>query len=76
MRETPRAAGADAFRALAARRASGADWPTQRLRPRDCRRDRVREVIRNVRAEFDLMMGLAGCVAVAEINRGMLARVA
>ena len=29
----------------------------------------VREVLRNVRAEFDLTMGLAGCRSVAEITR-------
>ncbi|MEQ1693163.1 MAG: alpha-hydroxy-acid oxidizing protein, partial [Gemmatimonas sp.] len=28
----------------------------------------VREVLRNVRAEFDLTMGLAGCRAVSEIT--------
>ena len=32
----------------------------------------VREVIRNVRAELDLTMGLAGCASVAGIDRGCL----
>lgn len=32
----------------------------------------VREVIRNVRAEFDLTMGLAGCRGVGEISRDCL----
>jgi lactate 2-monooxygenase len=31
--------------------------------------DGVREVIRNLRADFDLTMGLAGCAAVSEIGR-------
>ena len=31
--------------------------------------DGVREVIRNLRADFDLTMGLAGCASVAEIGR-------
>jgi lactate 2-monooxygenase len=29
----------------------------------------VREVIRNLRADFDLTLGLAGCRAVGEISR-------
>lgn len=32
----------------------------------------VREVIRNITAEFDLTMGLAGCASVAEIGRATL----
>jgi lactate 2-monooxygenase len=34
----------------------------------------VSEVIRNVIAEFDLTMGLAGCASVAEVTRAMLVR--
>ncbi len=33
----------------------------------------VREVLRNIRAEFDLTMGLAGCTSLAEITRDTLA---
>jgi lactate 2-monooxygenase len=33
----------------------------------------VREVLRNVRAELDLTMGLAGCASVAEITADALA---
>jgi lactate 2-monooxygenase len=33
----------------------------------------VREVIRNLRADFDLTMGLAGCASVAAIGRDSLA---
>lgn len=33
----------------------------------------VREVIRNLRADFDLTMGLAGCASVSEIGRESLA---
>jgi isopentenyl diphosphate isomerase/L-lactate dehydrogenase-like FMN-dependent dehydrogenase len=29
----------------------------------------VREVIRNLRADFDLTLGLAGCASVTEIGR-------
>ena len=32
--------------------------------------DGVREVIRNLRADFDLTLGLAGCSSVAAIDRG------
>jgi len=35
----------------------------------------VREVLRNVRAEFDLTMGLAGCTAVGEIDASCLRRI-
>lgn len=34
----------------------------------------VREVVRNLVAEFDLTMGLAGCRSVAEITRDLLFR--
>lgn len=34
----------------------------------------VREVIRNLRADFDLTLGLAGCRSLAEITREMLVR--
>lgn len=34
----------------------------------------VIEVIRNLRADFDLTLGLAGCASVAEIDREMLVR--
>ena len=34
----------------------------------------VREVIRNLRADFDLTMGLAGCAAVTEIGRDSVER--
>jgi len=34
----------------------------------------VREVIRNLRADFDLTMGLAGCASVAEIGRDSVVR--
>ena len=33
----------------------------------------VRDVIRNIRADFDLTMGLAGCASIAEIGRESLA---
>ena len=36
--------------------------------------DGVREVIRNLRAEFDLTMGLSGCASIAEIGPHSLAR--
>ena len=32
----------------------------------------VREVLRNVRADFDLTLGLAGCASVGEISRGSI----
>ncbi len=35
----------------------------------------VREVLRNVRAEFDLTMGLAGCTAVGDIDASCLRRI-
>jgi lactate 2-monooxygenase len=35
----------------------------------------VRDVIRNLAAEFDLTLGLAGCASVAEISRDSLVRV-
>jgi lactate 2-monooxygenase len=35
----------------------------------------VREVIRNLKADFDLTMGLAGCRSVAEINRDRLVQI-
>ncbi len=34
----------------------------------------VREVIRNVRADFDLTMGLAGCASTDEIGRDSVVR--
>lgn len=34
----------------------------------------VREVIRNVRADFDLTMGLGGCASIADIGRESVAR--
>ena len=36
----------------------------------------VREVIRNLRADFDLTMGLAGCARIAEIGRESVVRAA
>ena len=36
--------------------------------------DGVREVIRNLRADFDLTMGLAGCAAIGEIGPGSVER--
>ena len=36
--------------------------------------DGVREVIRNLQAEFDLTMGLSGCRSLGEITRDMLYR--
>jgi lactate 2-monooxygenase len=37
--------------------------------------DGVREVLRNLRADFDITLGLAGCASVAEIDRDSVTRV-
>jgi isopentenyl diphosphate isomerase/L-lactate dehydrogenase-like FMN-dependent dehydrogenase len=34
----------------------------------------VRDVLRNMRSELDLTMGLAGCTSIAEITREMVVR--
>jgi len=55
----PGARGADVFRPSPG--SSAVLWASVRLWPGHRRRDGVREVLQNVRAEFDLTMGLAGC---------------